>query len=99
MPIIRLDKLLASGASGTLDKIIRTAQQMDELTTVLKKELKDELATHLLAASINEKGELVLVASSSAWATRFRFEPEKLLGIARSTGATISTLRVIVSKR
>ncbi len=99
MPIIRLDKLLKSGASGTLDKIVQTARHMDELTSMLKKELQPDLAANLLAASLSENGELVLIASSSAWASRFRFEAEKLMEIAQQSGAKISTCRVSVSKR
>ena len=39
MTIIRLKNLLKPGAGGTLDKIIRRAQNMDELTTALRAEL------------------------------------------------------------
>jgi hypothetical protein len=36
MTIIRLENLLKAGAGGTLNKIIRRAQNMDELTTALR---------------------------------------------------------------
>lgn len=99
MPIIRLEKLLKPSTGSALGRIIQSAQHMDELTTLLKQELQPDLAANLLAASLRENGELVLIASSSAWASRFRFETESLMKIAQRSGATISSCRVAVSKR
>ena len=99
MPIVRLDKLLKSAGSAPLDKIVQTAKVMDELTTQLKKELQADLAANLLAASLHENGELVLIVSTSAWASKFRFEAEKLTKIAQQSGAKAATCRVTVSKR
>lgn len=99
MPIIRLEKLLKSNTGGALDKIIRTAQHMEELTTLLKQDLPPDLAANLLAASLRENGEMILIVNSSAWASRFRFEADTLMKIARRSGATISSCKVTVSKR
>jgi hypothetical protein len=98
MSIIRLDKLLKSGAGGTLEDMVQTAQYMDQLTSSLKRDLPAELADQLIAASLREDGELVLVVSSSAWASTFRFETEKIMQLLRETGAEIKTCRVKVSK-
>ncbi len=98
MPIIRLENLLKSGASGTLDKIVQRAQNMDALTTALRGELPADAGQNLVAANLRENGELVLICTSSAWASRLRFESEKLMAAARKSGLTVHSCRVSVSQ-
>ncbi len=99
MTIIRLDNLLKARASGTLSKIIQRAQNMDELTTALRAELPADAEQNLLAANLREGGELVLVCTSSAWASRLRFESDKLMEAARKAGLTVKSCRVNVSQQ
>ncbi len=99
MTIIRLEKLLKTGASGTLDEIIQRAQNMDELTTALRAEMPPDAGPNLLAANLRENGELVLICTSSAWASRLRFESEKLIAAARKAGLTVSSCKVSVSQK
>ena len=99
MTIIRLENLLKARAGGTLDKIVQHAQQMDELTTALRAELPADAADNLIVANLREGGELVLVCTSSAWASRLRFESDKLMEAARKTGLTVRTCRVSVSQQ
>ena len=96
MTFIRLEKLLKTGAGGALDKIIRRAQNMDELTAMQRAELPEDAAQNLLGANLRENGELVLVASSSAWASRLRFEADKLTIAAGKAGLTVSSCKVSV---
>ncbi len=98
MPIIRLDKLLKSGNGSVLGNVVQNAQYMDELTTLLHKEMDPDLAANLRAAALREGGELVLIASSSAWASKIRFEAENIMEIARRCGKRVSSCRVSVSK-
>jgi hypothetical protein len=98
MSIIRLDKLLKSGASGILEDMVQNAQYMDQLTSALRRDLPVELADQLIAASLRADGELVLIVTSSAWASKFRFETGKIMEILRKTGAEIKTCRVTVSR-
>ncbi len=98
MTIIRLENLLKARAGSTLHKIIQRAQNMDELTTVLRAELSADAAQNLLVANLREDGELVLVCASSAWASRLRFESDTLMEVARKTGLTVTTCRVTVSQ-
>ena len=98
MTIIRLENLLKTGAGGTLDEIIQRAQNMDALTTALRAELPADAGENLLAANLRENGELVLICSSSAWASRLRFESDKLIAAARRAGLTINHCRVSVSQ-
>jgi len=98
MTIIRLDKLLGSQAGGTLSKIIRRAQDMDDLAIRLRAHLDADTAAALLAANVRDNGELVVLARSSAWAGKLRFEAEKLMRAARSDGTTVSSIRVSVKR-
>lgn len=96
MSIIRLNDLLNSGNTDTLGKIIQRAQDLDDLTTQLRGELEPDTALALLAANVRDDGELVVVASSSAWAAKLRFEGEKLMQTARDGGASVTSFRVRV---
>jgi len=98
MTIISLEKLLKSSAGGTLRKIVQNAQFLDDLTASLKKELEPDLAANLLAASVRTDGELVLIASSSAWAAKLRFEGDRLMAVAVAAGCPVQSYRVSVSK-
>ena len=98
MPVKKLENLLKSGTSGTLDHIIRTASDMDSLTGALRAALAPELADHLVAANTRDDGELVIICSSSAWASRIRFESDTLLAAAGDAGFPADSLRVSVSQ-
>jgi hypothetical protein len=98
MTITRLEKLLKTGAGGALDEIIQRAQNMDELTTALRAALPADASQNLLAANLRENGELVLICSSPAWASRLRFETDSLMAAARAAGLTVSSCRVSVSQ-
>lgn len=98
MPIIRLEKLLKSGSGSPLEDMVQTAQYMDELTSMLQQDLDPDLAVNLRAASLRDNGELVLIASSSAWASKIRFEAEKLMEVVRQSGKNVTSCRVSVSR-
>jgi len=96
MSIIKLENLLKSHGNKSLDKIIQRAQNMDSLTGALQAGLPADLAANLVAANVREDGNLVLVCSSPAWASRLRFETDQLIEIARKTGANVSDCSVRV---
>ena len=98
MAIKKLENLLVSGAENGLEKIIQTAQQMDTLTTSLRGAIEPELAENVVAANVRDDGELVVVCSSSAWASRIRFESEALLRACHEAGFSGETVRVTVSQ-
>ena len=97
MSIIRLEKLLKTGAGGALEEIVQRAQIMDQLTAAMRSVLPEEAQSQLLAANLRENGELVLICSSSSWAARLRFESEQLIEAARLTGADVNKCKVKVS--
>lgn len=98
MPVKKLENLLNSGASGRLEQLIQTAQDLDSLTSTLRAAMRPELAENLLAASIREEDVLVAICSSSAWASRIRFESDALLAAASSAGFDAKSVRVMVTQ-
>jgi len=98
MPFKKLEILLGSGKSGNLGKIIQRAQNMGSLTTALKKGVAPELAENLLAATLNDDGQMVVICSSQAWASRLRFEADMLLTLARDAGVNVDKCIVRVSR-
>lgn len=97
MSATSLEKLLKSGTSGRLGKIIRTAQDMQTLTQALRNRLPEELAAELTAASVKD-GELTVFATSPAWASRLRFEADTLISAARDAGTNAARCQVRVSR-
>ena len=98
MPARKLENLLKSGSSGTLEKIIQTAQNMDSLTAALRAALPPDVADNLLAANVRDDGEMVVICRSSAWASRIRFESEALKDAAAKAGFEAGSVRVSVSQ-
>ena len=94
----KLENLLNSGATGGLEKLIQTAQNMDSLTTALKAAVDPDIGENLLAANVREDGALVVICSSSAWASRARFESDALLAAATSAGFDAESVRVTVTQ-
>jgi hypothetical protein len=97
MAITKLENLLNAHENNGLDKIIRRAQNMDSLTSSLQAILPPDLAANLIAANMRDDGNLVLVCSSPAWASRLRFEADQLTEAARKQGMTVigCTVRVM----
>jgi len=99
MPIKRLENLLNPNNDGGLGDIIRHAQDMGELVQMLQQSLPADTAASVKAANIRDNGELVILASSPAWAAKLRFEADSLVAAARAAGAEVSTCKIRVSRR
>lgn len=93
-----LKKLLNPSTGGDLGDIVRRARKMGELTHVLCKALPDEYAGAIIAANLRDNGDLVVIAASSAWASRLRYETDALLEAARESGLDPSGCRVRVTQ-
>lgn len=98
MPAKQLSSLLNPIADGDLGDIVRRARDLGELTEVLARALPEDHAGAIVAANLRKNGELIVIAASSAWASRLRYETETLLEAARSEGVTVQTCRVRVSQ-
>jgi hypothetical protein len=78
-----LKNLLNPNAGGDLGDIVKRARKMGELTNSLCAGLPEEYAGAIVAANLRENGDLVVIAISSAWASRLRYETDALLAAAR----------------
>ena len=95
----KLKNLLNPSNDGDLGDLINRAQRMGELTHVLSKALPESDQGAIVAANVREDGELVVICASSAWASRLRYETEKLLEAAKNAGISAHTCRIRVSQR
>jgi hypothetical protein len=68
------------------------------LVATLQRALPADLAGSIHSANIRDDGTLVVLAATSAWASRLRFEGEVLSAAAAATGAEISGFTVRVSR-
>ena len=98
MSIKRLENLLNPNEDGGLGEIIRHARDMDTVLAALQDALPPEAAGSVRAANIRDNGELVVLASSSAWAAKLRFETDTLIEAASATGAHVTSCTVRVDR-
>lgn len=94
----QLGNLLNPCNNGDLGNIVRRAREMGELTDVLARALPEEQAQGIVAANLREGGELVVIAATSAWASRLRYEADTLLKAAQDAGVEAHTCRIRVSQ-
>ncbi|MBT8102168.1 MAG: DUF721 domain-containing protein [Gammaproteobacteria bacterium] len=81
-----------------MSDIVRRARDMGELTQLLARALPEEHAQGLVAANVRDGGELVVIAATSAWASRLRYEADALLNAAQEAGIKAHTCRIRVSQ-
>ena len=98
MSVKKLENLLQTDQNSDLDRLIQRAQDMDSLTTALRAGIESNLAENLIAANVQEGGQLAIICSSSTWAARLRFESDRLLELAAAAGVTAKTCVVKVSR-
>ena len=77
--------------------IVRKARDLADLTIGLKGALPDDLGSGIIAVNLREDA-LFLVCSSSAWASRLRFEEKQVREAAASIGQAIEHVVVRVSR-
>ena len=93
-----LKDLLSPCSEGDLGNIVRRARKLGELTDLLSGTLPEDFAGAIVAANVREDGELVVIAASSAWASRLRYEADVLLEAARAAGVEATACRVRVTQ-
>jgi len=98
MTTSKLKNLLNPCNDGDLAKVIDRARRMGELTDVLSGALPEAYRGAIVAANVREDGELVVICASSAWASRLRYETDKLLQATRDAGISAHTCRIRVSQ-
>ena len=91
-----LKNLLNPCSGGDLGDIVRRAQALGELTEMLAAALPGEFAGSIVAANMRDDGELVVIAASSGWANRLRYETDALAAAARDHGLIVTGCRIRV---
>jgi len=98
MTTSKLKNLLNPCNDGDLAKVVNRAKRMGELTAILAAALPPAHRSAIIAANVREDGELVVICASSAWASRLRYETDKLLQAAKDAGVSAHTCRIRVSQ-
>ena len=98
MPVKSLENLLNPNDDGGLGDIVRHARDMGELVALLQSSIGADEARSVIAANIRDDGELVVLASSPAWAAKLRFEAEALMTAARRSGEEVTSCTVRVNR-
>ena len=98
MSVKSLENLLNPNDDGGLGDIVRHAREMGELVALLQSSIGADEARSVIAANIRDDGELVVLASSPAWAAKLRFEAEALMTAARQSGAEVTSCTVRVNR-
>lgn len=93
-----LDKLLNSSEQDPLESLIGRARRMDGLRAHLRQALPEIDPREIVGANCRDGNELVVVCRSSAWASRLRFESDRLLDAARRQGHDVTRCRVRVGR-
>jgi hypothetical protein len=60
-------------AQGQVARVLREAERRRLETARIRRLLPEEEAAHVVSASTNESGELVLVMDTPSWAARVRY--------------------------
>jgi len=94
----RLENLLNPNGDGELGDIIRHAQGMGELLELLQQSIPSITSGSIRAANIRDNGELVILASSPAWAAKLRFETDAMMAATRKSGVKVKSCSVRVSR-
>lgn len=98
MTLKRIDKLLNSGSADPLDNLVRRAQEMDRVLQLVRDALPEIDPREIESANLRDDGELVVVCRNSAWASRIRFEGDRIVTAARRQGFAASACRVRVGR-
>ena len=64
--------------SGNLGRLTAESRRLRKLAETVRERLPDEEAAHLVAASTDAEGRLVLVMDASVWAARVRYMAKEL---------------------
>jgi hypothetical protein len=98
MPLKSLDELLKSSKDKRLAEVIDHARDMGDLVRLLQDALPSEQRPAIAAANIRDDGELVVLASSSAWAARLRYETDVLTAAVKAVGHQVNKVSVRVAR-
>ncbi|MAD91979.1 MAG: hypothetical protein CMQ54_04530 [Gammaproteobacteria bacterium] len=97
MSINKLKNILNSGDQQELGSLIKHTQRMTELTDHLCRTLPKTDRHAIVAANVRDNGELVVICTSSAWASRLRYKTKILIEAANEAGIKANSCRIRIS--
>ena len=90
-----LSDLIAS-EEGSLSGLAREAQLREDLSTYLRTHLPEPLAGGFLHCNLRDEGLLIVLAANPEWASRLRFEADRIRQICAAQGTVVTSVRVRV---
>ena len=93
-----LDDLLKANKDKGLAEVIEHARDMGDLVQILQEALPAEQRGAVSAANLRDDGELIVLAATSAWASRLRFETDALIAAVSRSGRQVSSCSVRVAR-
>lgn len=99
MPLKSLENLLKTSNDKGLAKVVEHARDMGDLAQILRDALPGEQRAAIFAANLRDDGELVILASSSAWASRLRYEADVMAAAVRAVGRDVEKISVRVARK
>ena len=91
-----LSQLLGSASSG-LGKLAAKARLRSSLSDHLRTAIGEPLSDGIMHCNMRDDGTLVIVAASPEWASRLRFEEQRLAELAREFGSDVTGVKVRVA--
>ena len=83
--------------NSPLGNLARHADRMEQLGSLMRENLPASLADGFVHCNVRDDGTLVVVASSSEWAARYRFETAEFTRVCSEQGLEITKVKVSVS--
>lgn len=88
---------IISAGQSPLGKLADTARLQADLSDYLRNNLGENLSQGFVHCSIHEDGTLVVSTSGPEWASRLRFESQKIVDLCCKRGLEVHTVRFRVS--
>lgn len=98
MPTYKLKNILNSKDQHDLGSLVENTKLMAKLTKNLSFALPKNDRHAIIAANIRNNGELVVICTSSAWASRLRYKTKALLSAANEAGIKANSCKIRVSE-
>jgi hypothetical protein len=86
------------GSSDTeFANLADAARLRADLSDYLRNNMDKSLVQGFMHCNIRDDGTLVIIATSSEWASRLRFEAHQFIDLCRGQGTLVQTVKVRVS--
>lgn len=88
---------LVEDTDSALGRLAGEAQARLDLADHMRSGLSPELANHFAGCNMRDDGTLVVLTTGPEWASRLRFEAEKLLSVCREYHPEATRVKIRVA--